>query len=94
MDNVYLPKMQTYFKQILGFPVPFFPYGRFFLSLPRRSKLTICVGKPIFPTAQKDSPSLEEVDALHKQYFDELGSLFERNKESCGFPRHSIEWCE
>lgn len=49
LDNVHLPKLQAYFKRYLGFPVPFFPYGRFYLPIPRRAKLTICVGQPIYP---------------------------------------------
>ena len=29
MDNVYMPKFQKLFRDLLGFPIPFVPYGSF-----------------------------------------------------------------
>ena len=94
MDNVYLPRTQAWFKSFMGFPAPFFPYGRFYLPIPRRTPITVCVGAPIFPLKQNDSPSRSEIEELHGRYFTALEQLFERNKKRCGFPDHFIQWVE
>ena len=53
MDNLYLPKIQTYTKKRLGFPIPYWPYGRMGLPIPRRKKITLAVGCPCIPSARR-----------------------------------------
>eukprot|EP00511_Aplanochytrium_stocchinoi_P012789 CAMPEP_0204879236 /NCGR_PEP_ID=MMETSP1349-20130617/573_1 /ASSEMBLY_ACC=CAM_ASM_000710 /TAXON_ID=215587 /ORGANISM="Aplanochytrium stocchinoi, Strain GSBS06" /LENGTH=174 /DNA_ID=CAMNT_0052036743 /DNA_START=135 /DNA_END=659 /DNA_ORIENTATION=- len=92
MDNVYLPKMQAYFKSKLGFPIPYFPYGRWYLPVLRRTPISICVGAPVFPQEKTDRPTRGQIEELHERYFAALEDIFERNKEYCGFPNHKIKW--
>lgn len=92
MDNVYLPRTQAWFKSFMGFPAPFFPYGRFYLPVPRRTPITVCVGAPVFPRKKNPTPSRKEIDELHARYFAALEQVFERNKKRCGFPHHYIQW--
>ena len=92
MDNLYYPRVQAWFKARFGFPVPYLPYGRWFMPVTRRVPLTLCVGKPIFPVKQNDKPTKEEMDELHHRYFEYLGEMFERNKQAAGFPNAKINW--
>jgi len=92
MDNVYLPRMQDWFRYNAGFPVPYFPYGRWYLPVNRRCPLTFCVGEPVFPKRQNSNPTAKEIEELHLRYFASLQALFEDNKQRCGFPDHSIDW--
>jgi len=92
MDNVYLPNVQAWFKKWAGIPIPYFPYGRWFMPMPRRAPITLCVGEPVFPIKKNPNPTVEEIEELHSRYFAALNDMFERNKNKCGFPNHVIEW--
>ncbi len=93
MDNLYMPRMQNWFKQRFGFPVPYLPYGRWFLPVNRRTPLTICVGAPVFPAGPPTpKPTNAEIDELHERYYKALEDMFERNKARCGFPDAAISW--
>ena len=84
MDNLYLPKIQTYTKKRLGFPIPYWPYGRMGLPIPRRKKITLAVGAPVYPV-RFDVTTEEEDERLVDRYFDSLERLFEEKKAECGF---------
>ena len=92
MDNLYLPKMQAWTKKRLGFPIPYWPYGRWGLPIPRRKKITLAVGAPIYPVRQTDAPTDDEVTELQNRYFDALERLFEEKKSECGFSDSYINW--
>mmetsp|Transcript_36382 Transcript_36382/g.58370 ORF Transcript_36382/g.58370 Transcript_36382/m.58370 type:complete len:919 (+) Transcript_36382:1219-3975(+) len=92
MSNVELPRMQAWFKDRVGFPIPYFPYGRWYLPVTRRSPITVCVGAPIIPKNQSASPTKEQIDELHTEYFTALEDLWQRNKAKCGYPDMNIEW--
>eukprot|EP01064_Diplonema_japonicum_P026903 TRINITY_DN3850_c0_g2_i1.p1 TRINITY_DN3850_c0_g2~~TRINITY_DN3850_c0_g2_i1.p1 ORF type:complete len:1333 (+),score=253.11 TRINITY_DN3850_c0_g2_i1:41-4039(+) len=83
MDNIYLPEIQKWFIRKLGFGYPHFPYGRMFLPVPRRRKVTLVVGRPI-PVTRIEQPTQAEIDAVHLQYYTALKDMFERHKKECG----------
>eukprot|EP01059_Diplonema_ambulator_P033713 TRINITY_DN7189_c0_g1_i2.p1 TRINITY_DN7189_c0_g1~~TRINITY_DN7189_c0_g1_i2.p1 ORF type:complete len:1328 (+),score=420.68 TRINITY_DN7189_c0_g1_i2:1117-5100(+) len=83
MDNIYLPTIQTWFIRTLGFGYPHLPYGRMFLPIPRRRKVTLVVGRPI-PVKQISHPTQAQIDAVHLQYYTALQSMFDRHKKACG----------
>jgi len=96
MDNVYMPKFQKLSRDLLGFPIPFVPYGSF-LTIPRRTPIKIVFGEPFVFTRRKNAdstgsyePTEEEVASAHEEYFQRLKELFDRNKSRCGFPRHEL----
>ena len=86
MDNVSLPGLQAWFKAKLGFPIPFFPYGRLGLPLSRRTPVTVVVGRPVHPRVRSARPSSADVADLHSRFYAELAALFERNKARYGMP--------
>jgi len=47
MDNIRMPAVQEWFLKRIGFAVPHFPYGLWFLPIPRPRRVTVVVGKPI-----------------------------------------------
>jgi 2-acylglycerol O-acyltransferase 2 len=91
MDNVRAPRMQRWTRSWLGFPVPFWPYGRWGLPLPRRPPrgIRVVVGRPV------DLPvdgAVDEaaVEAVHRAYFEALRDLFERHKVRAGYGDHEL----
>ena len=91
MDNVSMEGMQRWTRSWLGFPVPFWPYGRWGLPLPRRPPrgVRVVVGRPV------DLPvdgAVDEaaVEACHRAYFEALFDLFERHKERAGYGDHEL----
>lgn len=91
MDNVRAPRMQRWTRSWLGFPVPFWPYGRWGLPLPRRPPrgIRVVVGRPV------DLPvdgAVDEaaVEAVHGAYFEALRDLFERHKVRAGYGDHEL----
>jgi len=67
MDNIQYPTMQRLTRKIIGFPMPFIPYGAYFLPIPRRPKsgLTVIVGQAIdFECAASESaPSVSSTES-------------------------------
>lgn len=94
MDNVYLPMIQTYTKKAMGMPIPYVPYGRWFLPMPRRVPITLVMDKPVFPKKTNPNPSAEEILELQQRYFSALEALFERYKADYGHADHSIKWMD
>jgi len=76
-----LPSIHKIFQQYLGIPFPLW-IGRF-VQVPRSFGITVVVGKSI-SVQRQENPSQEEVDALHKLYFEELYKLFEQHKDKYG----------
>ncbi|KAI1708058.1 diacylglycerol acyltransferase domain-containing protein [Ditylenchus destructor] len=82
-------KFQQSLKNVLGCSPPLF-YGRGFFNkyfgfLPFRTPINSVVGSPI-DVKQNDSPSNEEIDAVHQEYCDQLSKLFDDHKEKYGIP--------
>eukprot|EP00943_MAST-04B_sp_MAST-4B-sp1_P009919 g9919.t1 len=95
LDNVYMPKAQQISRDLLGFPIPFIPYGSF-LSIPRRTPIKIIFGEPfIFEKKVSENghpyePTEDDVNEAHRKYFQRIKEMFERNKARCGFPNHVL----
>ena len=99
MDNIYLPAVQKPTRKIFGFPIPFIPVGRYGLPMPRRPKhgITIVIGKPIEAKASTPrretgffEPTEEDVDRVHKSYFEAVRDLWNRYKVEAGYGQHSL----
>jgi len=90
-DNVYYPKMQSWFVKRIGFGFPHFPYGKYYLPVPRDSPLRLVVGEPI-PVTKLAQPTEEQIDEIHQKYFDSLKALVEKHKDECGYPKTTIKF--
>ncbi|GMS90496.1 hypothetical protein PENTCL1PPCAC_12671 [Pristionchus entomophagus] len=82
-----LRRIQTWFKKVAGFSPPLF-YGRGIFNynfglLPFRHELHTVLGAPI-PVEKTESPTNEQVDALHALYIQKLTELFEEHKTKFG----------
>eukprot|EP00879_Flechtneria_rotunda_P027868 GHRR01029903.1.p1 GENE.GHRR01029903.1~~GHRR01029903.1.p1 ORF type:complete len:204 (-),score=25.51 GHRR01029903.1:280-891(-) len=78
-----LPTLQQYTYKKIGFPVPFILCGRWFVTpFPHKIPLVYVIGKPLRPPKYKAGQPMkaEDVDCLHKQYYDSLADLFVRYK--------------
>ncbi len=93
MDNIELPAMQEFFKQRLGFPIPFIPMGILGLPIPRQQKLTVVVGKPI-DVPKIAAPSPAQVDAVHSLYFARLSDMYYRHREAAGFGNMELRFVD
>jgi 2-acylglycerol O-acyltransferase 2 len=49
--------------------------------LPRRKPVYIVIGKPIHVEKVEGAPTTEQLDALQKQYIDELLAIWERYRD-------------
>jgi len=84
-DNVRWPSVQKWFAKRVGFGYPHFPYGRWYLPLPRKHRIVLVVGQPlVVPTVQ--DPTLAEIDSYHAQYFQKVRALFDKYKKEAGYP--------
>lgn len=83
MDNVKAPLVQRWFIKNLAFPFPYFPYGRGFLPIPRKVNVTVVVGAAI-PVSKIESPTADDVDKVHAQYFAALEEMFHTHKADAG----------
>ncbi|PAV71225.1 hypothetical protein WR25_01144 [Diploscapter pachys] len=63
-------------------------FNRTFGSLPKRSRIDVVFGAPI-EVQRNDSPTKEEIAALHEVYLENLTQLFETNKEKFGVPKET-----
>mmetsp|Transcript_7413 Transcript_7413/g.11898 ORF Transcript_7413/g.11898 Transcript_7413/m.11898 type:complete len:832 (+) Transcript_7413:2044-4539(+) len=91
-DNIYMPKVQTFFKNTFGFPFPFVMLGQYGLPVPRRVPITIAMGAPVHPVKKNENPTEEEITELHERYFQALEDLFEEFKNKNGHAEYSIKW--
>ncbi|KAJ9451587.1 Diacylglycerol O-acyltransferase 2 [Diplonema papillatum] len=91
LDNVEVPAVQKWFKERLGFPIPFIPVGRWGLPVPRRVKVIIAVGAPVAPPDPRPSgPTWDDVLDFKKRYFDALLDLFNEFKDRAGHDNHTL----
>lgn len=70
--------------------------GRYNLFLPRRVPMTLCVGAPITVAKCSEPAAIDaEVARVHELYKQQLRTLFESNKESCGYASRALVFtCE
>lgn len=67
----------------IRFPILLF-WGRFGLWIALRVPQTIALGKPI-PVKKNETPTQEEIDALHQKIMDETTRLFNTHKKAYGW---------
>lgn len=94
-DNVQYPTMQNWFLRKFGFGYPHFPYGRWFMPIPRRKPLTVVIGKPLEVPQRKDfdpyaAENQEIVNETHKKYFEQMIELFEKHKHPLGYGEYTM----
>jgi len=83
----WLPSMQRLFHRFFGIPFPLW-CGRF-IQVPRSCGVTVVVGTPI-SVDKNDNPSQEDIDKVHRQYFEALYGLFEKHKNQCRHQEHNL----
>jgi hypothetical protein len=93
-DNVYLPRVQGWFKSLIGIPVPFLVLGAYGLPLPRRVPVSVAVGPPVHPLQRCHDPTPQQVTELQQRYFDALQRLFEEFKHEAGHGHCTIQWVD
>lgn len=64
-------------------------WGRWGLPIPRSSCVTLCIGKPLV-VEKVESPTNEQIDALHSRLLDAFRELFERHKSAHGWGHKNI----
>lgn len=93
LENVYAPRVQAYTLRKLGVGFPIWPYGRWFSPLPNPTRKTVIFGRPI-PCPKKEKVEAEDVDRIHKLYYDQLKELFEAHKDQAGLPNCKLEFTD
>ena len=95
MDNLDVPTTQLLTKAVMGFPLPYWPFGRFWLPFPRRKPVTVCIGAPISPPCGKQSqPTPEQITEFQTLYFKELEKVFDHFKDECGHSDCFLEFID
>jgi len=64
-------------------------WGRFLLPIPRRVNITMLIGQPIV-VEKVESPTDEQVDAVHARLLREMAALFDEHKAALGWAHKSI----
>ncbi|KAA8586461.1 hypothetical protein FQN60_000297 [Etheostoma spectabile] len=85
--GTWLRWIQEQLQRIMGISLPLF-HGRgifqySFGLMPYRRPINTVVGRPI-RVERKEKPTVEELDALHQLYMDELSNLFDEHKGNYG----------
>ncbi len=93
MGNINFASLQRVTRKLVGFPFPFFPVGRLgLLPVPRPVKMTYVLGEPIpAHCATPGMPTDQEVEALHRRYFEALIALCAKHKEAAGYGDWTVE---
>jgi hypothetical protein len=79
LSNVRMPEMQRRFEKRLGFPFPYFPWGRWGLPIPRRVRLAMYVGEPVDVAVRNTRETFEgAVERISKLYYESLGRAADR----------------
>lgn len=75
-----LPALQAFTYKRLGFPVPFILVGRWGSPAPRAVPLVYVIGAPLTPPPHTPGRAVapEDVDDLHRRYYESVGDLFRR----------------
>eukprot|EP01102_Stenamoeba_stenopodia_P011565 TRINITY_DN3569_c0_g1_i1.p1 TRINITY_DN3569_c0_g1~~TRINITY_DN3569_c0_g1_i1.p1 ORF type:complete len:483 (+),score=64.09 TRINITY_DN3569_c0_g1_i1:310-1758(+) len=92
LDNIGTKKIQRWFVKYLKLN-PHFPYGRWFLPIPRPVRVTVILGDPI-RVEQQENPSEEYIDEIHEKYFAHLQEIFEKHKEDAGYPNLKLRFAD
>lgn len=97
LRRLQLPSLVEKLSLVLRVSLVLF-YGQCFLPIPFRQKLLYVMGNPIHPThhtsqAFSVSESLldQRVDDMFARYCDEMIRLFDRQKESYGWPHKTLK---
>jgi hypothetical protein len=85
LDNVRMPTVQQWFLKRTGIAAPHFPYGCFYLPIPRPRKVTVIVGRPI-PVLRVSDPSDAVVKATLDTYLRALLEMYDRHRVAAGEP--------
>ena len=93
LENVYLPTLQSWFLKYTGVGFPIFPFGRWYSPIANQVPITLVFGRPM-EVEQRDEPSEEEVDAMHKKYYDYVKELFDEYKAEAGFPDQVLSFSD
>ena len=60
-----------------GFPLPFIPVGMYFTPFPTRQSLYYAIGKGV----SIEPNTSQTIEAIHKQYYEQVRTLFEKHKK-------------
>jgi|TARA_B100001778_G_scaffold290272_1_gene259671 2-acylglycerol O-acyltransferase 2 len=60
-----------------GFPFPFIPVGIYFTPFPTRQSLYYAIGKGV----SIEPNTSQTIEAIHKQYYEQVRTLFEKHKK-------------
>ena len=93
LENVYLPTVQSWFLKYTGVGFPIFPFGRWYSPIANQVPITLVFGQPM-EVEQKDEPTEEEVDSMHKKYYDYVKQLFDEYKAEAGFPDQVLSFSD
>lgn len=63
-------------------------YGRWFLPVPRRVAVTVCVA-PV-STVKTADPSRAALDALHDEVYGKLQKVYDDQKRFAGYPDRTL----
>lgn len=89
--DYFCPSVQKFFFRYLGIPFPVF-IGNW-LQVPRPCGITVAVGKPIL-VEKKEKITDQDVEEVHRKYFESLYQLFETHKGSCGHEQHKLKFLD
>ena len=93
LENIYLPTLQSWFLKYTGVGFPIFPFGRWYSPIANQVPITLVFGKPM-EVEQKDEPTEEEVESMHKKYYDYVQQLFDEYKAEAGFPDQVLSFSD
>ncbi len=68
-------------------------WGRYFLPIPYKPKVTLCIADPI-PMSRWSEPGpvpKEMIEELQAKYIASIQSLFEKYKAAAGYPDAQLE---
>ena len=72
LSNVRAPVTQRYFEKRIGFPFPYFPWGRWGLPIPRRVRLEMFIGRPVTAERRSGETAQESLRRTAQSYYREL----------------------
>jgi hypothetical protein len=78
----------------MGFPIPYWPYGRWGIPMPRRTPVTVAVGAPVHPLKKNPEPTIEEIVELQTRYFAALEELFFLFRDEADHADYTITWMD
>merc|ERR1712183_872922 len=88
-----LEKLQGVSHKLFGFPFPFLPkdkMGSPITLMPKRKNVVVLVGPELKYDVLSDTPTTEEVDAVHTEYFSSIRKMFNENAAKHGFGHYNL----